>query len=109
MQGFDSSLVFLVLMGAVFYFMLIRPNKKRMEQHRSLIASVEAGDEVVTIGGLFGTVRHITEEEFHVELAPGTTVRLAKSAIARRVERPDEIDLDDSEAEGSEPTGGASA
>ena len=109
MQGLDSSLIFLVLVGVVFYFMLYRPNKRRIDQHRSLIESVEVGDEVVTIGGLFGTVRQITDEQFHLELAPGTQVRLAKSAIARRVERPDEIDLDDAAAEGSEPTGGAPA
>lgn len=108
-QGLDSSLIFLVLVGVVFYFMLYRPNKRRIDQHRSLIESVDVGDEVVTIGGLFGTVRQITEDQFHVELAPGTQVRLAKSAIARRLERPDEIDLEDTEAEGSEPTGGASA
>ena len=109
MQGLDSSLIFLVLVGAVFYFMLYRPNKRRIDQHRSLIDSVEVGDEVVTIGGLFATVREITEEQLHLEVAPGTTVRLAKSAIARRIEPQDEIELDESEVEDSETAGGASA
>lgn len=109
MQGLDSSLIFLVLVGVVFYFMLYRPNKRRIDQHRALIDSVQMGDEVVTIGGLFGTVREITDDQFHLELAPGTTVKLAKSAIARRIEAPDQIDLDDGEAEGSEPAGGTSA
>ncbi len=99
MQGLDSSLVFLVLVGAVFYFMLYRPNKKRIDHHRSLIASVEEGDEVVTIGGLFGTVRAITDDEFHLEIAPGTTIRLAKSAIARRLEPDLEEGPDHDEAE----------
>jgi preprotein translocase subunit YajC len=108
-QGLDSSLIFLILVGVVFYMMLYRPNKKRIDQHRSLIESVEVGDEVVTIGGLFGTVRAVTEDQFHLDLAPGTTVKLAKSAIARRLENDDEIDLDDAETEGSETTGGASA
>jgi preprotein translocase subunit YajC len=108
-QGLDSSLIFLVLVGAVFYFMLYRPNKRRIDQHRSLIDSVEVGDEVVTIGGLFATVREITEEQFHLEVAPGTTVKLAKSAIARRIEPQDEVELDESEAEDSETAGGASA
>jgi len=113
-QGLDSSLIFLVLVGAVFYFMLYRPNKRRIDQHRSLIDSVEVGDEVVTIGGLFATVRAITEDQLHLEVAPGTTVRLAKSAIARRIEPQDEAELDEaeldeSEAEDSETAGGASA
>ncbi len=85
MPGLDS-LIFLLLVGAVFYLMLYRPNKRRIDQHRSLIESVEEGDEVVTIGGLFGTVSAITDEQFHIEIAPGTTIRLAKSAIARRIE-----------------------
>lgn len=109
MQGLDSSLIFLVLVGVVFYFMLYRPNKRRIDQHRSLIESVGVGDEVVTIGGLFGTVRAITEDQFHLELTPGTTVRLAKSAIARRIEAPDEIDLDSTETEESASAGDASA
>lgn len=109
MQGLDSSLIFLVLVGVVFYFMLYRPNKRRIDQHRSLIESVEVGDEVVTIGGLFGTVRQITDDAFHLELAPGTTVKLAKSAIARRVEPETAIQLDETEDEGSETSGGAPA
>ena len=86
MQGLDSSIVFLILVGIVFYLMLYRPNKKRIDQHRKLIDSVSEGDEVVTIGGVFGTVRRITDDQFHVEIAPGTTIRLAKSAIGRRVD-----------------------
>jgi preprotein translocase subunit YajC len=106
MQGLDS-LIFLVLVGVVFYFMLVRPNKKRRDQHRDLIESVEVGDEVVTIGGLFGTVREITEDQFHLDLAPGTTVKLAKFAIARRVDP--ETTLAETEDESSETTGGAPA
>lgn len=112
MQGLDSSLIFLVLVGVVFYFMLYRPNKKRIDQHRSLIASVEVGDEVVTIGGLFGIVQEITDDRFHLEVAPGTTVRLAKSAIARRIEPAVESESEpevDTSAEGSDTAGGASA
>lgn len=86
MQGLDSSIVFLILVGIVFYLMLYRPNKKRIDQHRQLIDSVTEGDEVVTIGGVFGTIRAITDDQFHVEIAPGTTIRIAKSAIGRRVE-----------------------
>lgn len=100
MQGLDSSLIFLLLVGVVFYLMLYRPNKKRIDAHRALIESVDVDDEIVTIGGLFGTVKVITADQFHVELAPGTTVRLAKSAVARRIDPTDaEIaESDDTEA-----------
>ncbi len=101
MQGLDSSLIFLVLVGLVFYLMLYRPNKKRIDQHRRLIDSVREGDEIVTIGGMFGTVTTITDDQFHVEIAAGTTIKLAKSAIARRLE-PDQAAEDASGVEESQ-------
>jgi preprotein translocase subunit YajC len=80
-----GTLVFLGLMMAVFYFMLIRPQKRRVEEHRRLVDSVGVGDEVVTIGGMYGTVRSLGDEEFELEVSPGTVIRFVKSAIARRV------------------------
>jgi len=83
--GIGSSLIFLVFMFVIFYFLLIRPQKKRVNQHRALIESVGVGDEIVTIGGLYGTVRNMGEEDFELEVSPGTTLRFTRSAIARRV------------------------
>ena len=97
MQGLDSSIVFLILVGIVFYLMLYRPNKKRIDQHRQLIDSVSEGDEVVTIGGVFGTIRAITDDQFHVEIAPGTTIRIAKSAIGRRIDNESADVVDETE------------
>ena len=79
------NLVFLALLIGVFYFLLIRPQKKRVDQHRRLIESVNVGDEIITIGGLLGTVRAIDDENIQLEIAPETTVRFTKAAIARRV------------------------
>ena len=84
MQGFES-LIFLGLLIAIFYFMLIRPQRKRVQAHKQLIDSVDVGDEVVTIGGAHGIVRAIGEDEVRLEVAPGTEIRFIKSAIARRV------------------------
>ncbi len=86
----EGSVLFLVLMMVVFYFMLIRPQKKRAAQHRNLVDSLSVGDEVVTIGGLFGRVRSIDDEGLGLEVAPGTTLRVLKTAIARRVPQPDD-------------------
>ena len=68
----------------VFYFMAIRPQKRRAEAHRSLINAISVGDEVVTIGGMHGTVRAIGDDEIELEVAPGTNVRFLKQAVARR-------------------------
>ena len=101
MTGGLESLVFIVFLFAIFYFLLIRPQKKRVEQHRKLIESVDSGDEVITIGGLYGTVRAIGDEEIELEVAPGTTLKFTKSAIARRLTE----DLDESpEPETTEET-----
>lgn len=85
MESGLSSLIFLGLLIAIFYFMLIRPQKKRVEDHRKLVESVGPGDEIVTMTGLYGTVRTIGDDDVEVEIAPGTTVRFLKSAIGRRV------------------------
>ena len=80
-----TGLIFLVVFMGIFYFMLIRPQKRRAEQHRSLVSSLERGDEVVTIGGLYGTVQRIGDDDLDLEVAPGTTLRVLKTAIARRI------------------------
>jgi preprotein translocase subunit YajC len=99
MAGGLESLIFIVFLFAIFYFLLIRPQKKRVEQHRKLIESVDPGDEVITIGGLYGTVRAIGDDEMELEVAPGTTLKFTKSAIARRLTE----DLEDSPEPEIEP------
>lgn len=82
-----GALIFPALVIVVFYFMLIRPQRKRVEQHKALVESISVGDEVVTIGGLFGTVRALRGDSLELEVAPGTVVRLLKSSVARTVSR----------------------
>lgn len=94
-----SSLIFLGLLIFVFYFMLIRPQKRRVEQHRRLIESIQVGDEIVTIGGLYGSVTALGDDEVEIEASPGVTLRFTKASIARRVSE----DLTD-DAESSETT-----
>jgi preprotein translocase subunit YajC len=84
-EGPASSLIFIAFLIAIFYFMLIRPQKRRVQQHQQLVSSISEGDEIVTIGGIFGMVKVISEDHVEVEISPGTTIRIVKSAIARRV------------------------
>jgi preprotein translocase subunit YajC len=82
------SLLFpLVLLGGVFYFLLLRPNRTRQRQQTSLLESLKVGDEVMTAGGIFGTLKDIDEEDdtVTVEIAPRTEVRMLRRAIAQRV------------------------
>src|SRR6266496_2725808 len=75
----------LILIGVVFYFLLIRPQQRRARAQRELTQSVDVGDEVVTIGGIFGTVRSMDDDSVMLEVATGTTMRFVRSAIARRL------------------------
>jgi preprotein translocase subunit YajC len=88
------SLLFpLVLLGGVFYFLLLRPNRTRQRQQQSLLESLKVGDVVMTAGGIFGTLKAIDEEDdtVTVEIAPGTDVRMLRRGIAQRlVEEPEE-------------------
>ena len=91
MEGL-ANLIFLAFIITLFYFLAIRPQKRRAEAHRALISAIDVGDEVVTIGGMHGTVRRIGDDEVELEVAPGTTVRFLKQAVARRTSDEDTTD-----------------
>jgi preprotein translocase subunit YajC len=83
--GGDSglfSLLPLVLIFVVFYFLLIRPQQKKMKAHRTLVEGVRRGDRVVTAGGMIGTVsKVVSDTELQVEIADGVRVRVVRSTI----------------------------
>ena len=89
-----ALLVSLGLMVVIFYFLLIRPQQRRARAQRDMVQSVDVGDEVVTVGGMFGTIRSMEDDVVIVELAPGTEIRMLKSAILRK-----NIELDDEPAD----------
>jgi preprotein translocase subunit YajC len=80
-----------------FYFLLIRPQRTRQRAQQALLSSLEVGDEVMTTGGIFGSIIEIDEDEgvVTVEIAPGTRVRMLRQGIAQRfVEDEDVVDED---------------
>lgn len=93
--GAGSLLIFLPLI-LVFYFFMIRPQRNRMRQHAALIRSLEIGDEVETTGGIFGTIRRLDEDSLWLEIAAGTTVRISRGAVRRKV-------VEEEEPSGSAP------
>jgi preprotein translocase subunit YajC len=95
-----ANLIFLGFLIVIFYFMLIRPQKRRVQQHKNLISSIGVGDEIVTIGGIYGRVVRMGDEDIDLEISPGTTIRIVKSAIARRVT--EDIDEEGATAEEEE-------
>jgi preprotein translocase subunit YajC len=81
-QGGAMGMLFpLAIFILIFYFFIIRPQRKRQKQHDSLIGGISRGDEIVTIGGFFGKVREVRDDTFMVEIAEGVRVRILKSAV----------------------------
>ena len=75
-----------VLLLAVMWFLLIRPQQARLRKQRELVASIQVGDEVLTAGGVIGTVRVLTEDEIRLEVGPGVEMRLLRAAVTRRLD-----------------------
>jgi preprotein translocase subunit YajC len=78
-------LLMIVLLFGVMYFMMIRPQQKRRREAERMQSALGPGDEVVTIGGLYGTVAGVDDETVLLEVAPGVQARYARPAIARVV------------------------
>lgn len=76
------SLVMIVAIFVLFYFMLIRPQNKRAKEHRDLISQIKTGDEVVTLGGMLGKVTNVSEQYISVNIAEGVNVHFQRSAIS---------------------------
>ena len=80
-------LLMIVLLFAVMYFMMIRPQQKRRREAQQMQATLGPGAEVVTIGGLYGTVVDTDTETVTLEAAPGVHVRYARAAVARVISK----------------------
>jgi len=97
-------LVYIVLFVAVFYLLAVRPQRRQRRAHQEMVSMLKKGDEIVTIGGLFGTVRKIGPDYVELEVANRTRVKFLKRAISTIVsEEEEEDEYVDEEAEDAEP------
>lgn len=80
--GGMESLLPLVLIFVVFYFLLIRPQQKKQKQHRGMLESLRRGDRVVTAGGIVGTITKASETELTVEISEGIKVKVMRGMIS---------------------------
>ena len=82
-MGFQDFIP-LILIFAIMYFLLIRPQQKKVKEHQNMVGALRRGDQVVTQGGLIGKVTKVKEEnEIEVELATGVKVRVVQNTIAQ--------------------------
>lgn len=102
-----GNIVVMLLIFAVFYFLLIRPNQKRAKEHKAMISALKRGDEIVTIGGLFGRVAETADDYVIVDLGE-TKVKMSRSAVSAvsnksaggKSKKSDDKDGDSKEADG---------
>jgi preprotein translocase subunit YajC len=77
----------LILMFAIFYFLLIRPQQKKAKQHKELLSSIKKGDRVISSGGLHGVVTGLTDDIVTMEIAPKIRVKVSRGSISGLVSR----------------------
>ena len=99
-----ATLILLAAMFVLLWALLIRPQRQRQQKHQQLLGSVAPGDEILTVGGLYGIVQEIDDEDdLIVEIAEGIHVRIARRAIGGVVKPEDESDESDEDADRVEP------
>lgn len=80
-QGSFMDFLPLIALIAVFYFLVLRPQSKRAKEHKAMVAALQRGDEIITLGGEVGTVSKVFEEYVGVQLAENVEVTVQKAAI----------------------------
>ncbi len=108
-MGGLESLLPLVLIFVVFYFLLIRPQQKKQKEHKAMLEALRRGDRILTSGGIMGTITKVqSENELIVEIAEGVKVRVARGMVAdvmAKTESRDAANDDDDNGEEEEITG----
>lgn len=85
--GAFAQFVPLILIFVIMYFLMIRPQQKRMREHRAMVEALRKGDTVVTQGGLLGKVTNVRDDELEVEIAQGVRVRVVRATISQVVNK----------------------
>ncbi len=86
MGGGFGNILFLVLMMAGFWFLLIAPQRKRQKAHEKMLSALEEGDEVITSGGMYGVISRVKEDRLVIKLAEGVVVEFNKNAVQSKVD-----------------------
>jgi preprotein translocase subunit YajC len=79
------AILYLALLVVAFFILIVLPQRRRMAAQRALIASVAVGDEIITTGGIFGTVRRLDDVSVDLEIADGIVIKVARAAIGQRI------------------------
>jgi preprotein translocase subunit YajC len=89
-----GPLLALLITFGLMWVLLILPQQRRMKAHQAVVASLEVGDEILTAGGVYGTITSVDQETLAIEVAPGVVLRVLRSAVTSRI-GPDDTGIDD--------------
>ena len=85
-QGSVTGMIlWFVILIAFIYFLMIRPNKKRMDEYKTMLDGLKVGNKIICAGGIYGVVKSISEKSLKVEIADGVIIEIPKSAVANIV------------------------
>lgn len=82
-RGMTVMLIYIVAFIAIMYFLILRPQRKLQQKHQTMLAALKRGDDVVTEGGIIGTIVHLTEDRVTVKTAENTRLVIARGKISR--------------------------
>jgi preprotein translocase subunit YajC len=94
-----AFVILLLLLFVVFYVLMVRPQRQRQAQHQSLIDNVGVGEDVLTTGGIYGTITHVEGDDLVVEIADGVEVHMTRRGIAAILPPEEEEEAEDEELE----------
>lgn len=76
--------LYLALLAVAFFFLIVRPQRRQMAARRALIDALEVGDDIITAGGIYGTILSMSDTTLEVQVAPGVTLTVAREAVSGR-------------------------
>ena len=76
-----SSIIMMVAIFAIFYFIMIRPQQQKMKEHKKMLDAVKKGDEIVTAGGIYGTIEGVNADTLTVKIAEGVKVKITRGSV----------------------------
>ena len=82
-----TMLIPLILIVAIFYFLMIRPQRKKQKEHQQLVEELKRGDKVITAGGIYGVIESTSEDSIVIKVESGTTLRIARNSVTIKRER----------------------
>ena len=89
--GFGGMLIPMILIFAVFYFMMIRPQQRKEKERRAMIDSLKTGERVLFSGGIIGTVSNVKDSTFVIKVADNVKIEVARGAVSRVLEKGEKV------------------